>query len=166
VFSVKAFAVKAFVCEGALWYSEDLDFATMRWLRTAVLVAAAAPVTGAFRLVLNPSSRCPSRSVSRQQLGGSSAGIAVVAEQESSTRPESTSLSLHEEIATTARGDGVAKLRKAACAAQVARAAAGGSERVRRAVAGGGGAVLEGEGGPNIVVDGAGFSWIPVPVRR
>ena len=115
----------------------------MRWLRTAVLVAAAAPVTGAFRLGLNPSSRCPSRSVSRQQLG-SSAGSAVVAEQERSTWPESTSLSLHEEIATTARGDGVAKLRKAACAAQVARAAAGGSERVRRAVAGGGGRCWKG----------------------
>jgi hypothetical protein len=141
----------------------------MRWLRTAALLAVAAPgLTGAFRVgLVNPSSRCPSRSISRQQLGGSSAGSAVVAaEQERSTRPDITSLSLHDEIATTARGDGVANLRKAASAAQVARAAAGGSERVRRAhgaVAGAGGG---GAGGPNIVVDGAGFSWIPVPVRR
>ncbi len=131
-------------------------------------------LANAFRLagLVHTGRREVSRSISRTHLlfgssAASSMSTSAMPEPGRCPRPnpEGASLRLHEEMVLPS---GVAKLCPAASSVSAARAAGGGfggteeedgkSEISYGAAAGG--------GASNIVVDSAGFSWIPVPVRH
>jgi len=134
--------------------------------RMAVMLVACLALADAFRLagLVHTGRRSPSRSISRTHLlvGSSAASSRTSSAVPESARgprptPEGASLRPHEEMAPAA---GAIVARFSASAARAAGGGFGGSEEEDRRK------VWKGGVASNIVVDSAGFSWIPVPVRH